>query len=221
MKMKMTEWFLPDEQSNEQSLKLHRVQLELHTDTRHGLCSEHNHTRDYTDTFKLPSAIKVVAGIEMARGYQAHRNPQGFKIEANRQALVDAGGSHLNLLLFITPASTGKVASKRPAVPMVLSGDRGCQRKTKLYRRGRRSEAAEEPADQRNKADINWLASGGLDINDEDELDEAKEYSEEGNLPMTTEDRLRELAPYGITRLLLGAPPKRRRRHHYIWRQRD
>jgi len=31
---------------------------------------------------------------------------------------------------------------------------------------------------------------------------------------MTTEDRLRELAPHGMTRLLLKASPKRRRRHH-------
>ncbi len=77
--------------------------------------------------------------------------------------------------------------------------------------------AAEELADQRNKALVDWLVSGGLDRNDEDELDEldeAKEYFEEGNLPMTTEDCLRELAPHGITRLLPGAPPKRRRRHH-------
>ena len=74
--------------------------------------------------------------------------------------------------------------------------------------------AAEELADQRNKAYVNWLASGGLDKNDDDELDEAKEYLEEGNLPMITEDRLRELASYGITHLLLGAPPKKRRRHH-------
>ncbi len=147
MKMKMTERFLLNDQSNEQSLKLHRVQPKLDTDTRHGLCSEHNHTRDYTDTFKLPSAIKVVAGIEMARGYQALAIRKGLR---SKLILVDAGGSHLNLSLFITPASTGKVASKRPAVPMVLSGDRGCQRKTKLYRRGRRSGAAEEPADQRN-----------------------------------------------------------------------
>jgi len=73
--------------------------------------------------------------------------------------------------------------------------------------------AAEELVDQRNKAYANWLASGGLDETDDDELDEAKEYLEEGNLPMTTDDCLRELAPYGITHLLLGASPKKRRRH--------
>ncbi len=50
--------------------------------------------------------------------------------------------------------------------------------------------AAEELADQRNKVYVNWLASGGLDKNDDDELDEAKKYLEEGNLPMITEDRL-------------------------------
>ena len=74
--------------------------------------------------------------------------------------------------------------------------------------------AAEKLADQRNKAYVNWLVSGGLDKNDEDELDEAKEYFEEGNLPMTTEDRLRKLASYGITSLLPGVSLKRRRRHH-------
>jgi hypothetical protein len=73
---------------------------------------------------------------------------------------------------------------------------------------------AEELADQRNKAYVNWLVSEGLDKNDENELDEAKGYFEECNLPMTTENRLRELAPYDIIRLLLGASPIRRRRHH-------
>jgi len=74
--------------------------------------------------------------------------------------------------------------------------------------------AAEELADQRNKAYVNWLASEGLDKNDDDELDEAKEYLKEGNLLMTTEDRLRKLTLYGITHLLPGASPKERRRHH-------
>jgi hypothetical protein len=53
-----------------------------------------------------------------------------------------------------------------------------------------------------------------LKKNDEDELDEAKKYFEESNLPMTTEDRFRKLAPHGMTRLLLEASPKKRRRYH-------
>ncbi len=47
---------------------------------------------------------------------------------------------------------------------------------------------------------VDWLVSGGLDKNDEDGLIEANKYFEESNLPMTTEDRLRELAPHCMTR---------------------
>jgi hypothetical protein len=87
-------------------------------------------------------------------------------------------------------------------------------KKDEAIQKRKAERAAEELADQRNKAYVNWLANEDLDKNDDDELDEAKEYLEEGNLPMTTEDRLRELAPYGITHLLPGASPKKRRRHH-------
>jgi len=87
-------------------------------------------------------------------------------------------------------------------------------KKDEAIQKRKTKRAAEKLVDQRNKIYVNWLVSEDLDKNNEDELDEAKEYFEEGNLSMTTEDRLRELAPYGITRLLPGASPKRRRRHH-------
>ncbi len=70
--------------------------------------------------------------------------------------------------------------------------------KTKLYRRGRRSGLLRNLPISGTRPTL----IGGLDKNDDDELDEVKEYLEERNLPMTTEDRLRELAPYGITHLL-------------------
>ncbi len=57
MKMKMIERFLLDDQ---QLLKLHCVQLRLHTDTRHDLCFEHNHTQNYIDTVRgLPRASQI------------------------------------------------------------------------------------------------------------------------------------------------------------------
>ena len=87
-------------------------------------------------------------------------------------------------------------------------------KKDEAIQKRKAKRAAEELADQRNKAYVNWLASEGLDKNDDDELDEAKEYLKEGNLLMTTEDRLRKLTLYGITHLLPGASPKERRRHH-------
>ena len=87
-------------------------------------------------------------------------------------------------------------------------------KKEEAIQKRKTKRAAKKLVDQRNKTYVNWLASEGLDKNDDDELDEAKKYLEEGNLPMTTEDRLRELAPYGITHLRPGASPKERRRHH-------
>ncbi len=89
-------------------------------------------------------------------------------------------------------------------------------KKDEAIQKRKAKRAAEELADQRNKAYVNWLASEGLDKNDDDELDEAKEYLKEGNLPMNmiTEDRLRKLTSYGITHLLPEASPKERRRHH-------
>ncbi len=84
MKMKMIERFLFNDQ---QLLKLHCVQLRLHTDTCHDLCFEHNHTQNYINMIKLSLMIKMTADMKMMKDYQAHDihcNLQEIKIEANK-----------------------------------------------------------------------------------------------------------------------------------------
>lgn len=64
------------------------------------VCYEHNHTLEYPDTIKVNSKIKNTVATEVAKGYRPSdisRNIKGVKWTANKEALKNAGGTHLDL----------------------------------------------------------------------------------------------------------------------------
>ncbi|MCJ1267566.1 hypothetical protein MMC22_007451 [Lobaria immixta] len=75
------------------------VVLSLHQDYKNP-CLEHNHTAEYLDTIKINSGVKVTAAAEVSKGYApavVNQNLQGVKWSANKVALEEAGGIHMNL----------------------------------------------------------------------------------------------------------------------------
>ena len=79
--------------------ELMTVVLSLHLD-RKNPCSEHNHTAEYVDILKINSGVKNTAATEVSKGYApavVNRNLQGVKWSANKTALEEAGGIHMDL----------------------------------------------------------------------------------------------------------------------------
>ena len=61
---------------------------------------QHNHSLEFLDDVKINSAIMLVAGQEVAKGYApavVNKNMQGIKWEGNFEALKTAGGGSFNL----------------------------------------------------------------------------------------------------------------------------
>ncbi|MCJ1345134.1 hypothetical protein MMC31_003339 [Peltigera leucophlebia] len=61
---------------------------------------EHNHTLEYLDTIKVNSKVKNTVATEVAKGYRPSdisKNIKGVKWAADKKALEDAGGAHLDL----------------------------------------------------------------------------------------------------------------------------
>ena len=74
--------------------------LQMVSIKRHGACLEHNHTLEYLDAIKINDGVKSAVGGEVSRGYRVadiNRNLQGVRFEENREALLEAGGQHVNL----------------------------------------------------------------------------------------------------------------------------
>ena len=60
---------------------------------------QHNHSLELLDNIKINSALKIIAGEEVAKGYTSaavNRNMQGVKWEGNFEALQQAGGQSFN-----------------------------------------------------------------------------------------------------------------------------
>ncbi len=64
------------------------------------VCYEHNHSLEYLDTIKVNLKVKNTVAAEVAKGYRPsdiNRNIKGVKWAANKKALEDARGVHLDL----------------------------------------------------------------------------------------------------------------------------
>ena len=75
------------------------VTLSLHED-RKNPCSQHHHTAEFVDILKINSGVKNTAAAEVSKGYApaaVNRNLQGVKWSANKVALEEAGGIHMDL----------------------------------------------------------------------------------------------------------------------------
>ena len=96
--MKLNMYKLFDEKNQLVSVQL--VRNELKSRGKEEICYTHNHTLEYLDIIKINSKVKNTVGTEVAKGYRPsdiNRNIQGVKWAANKTALGDAGGAHLDL----------------------------------------------------------------------------------------------------------------------------
>ena len=75
------------------------------------VCYEHNHTLEYLDTIKVNLKVKNAVAAEVAKRYRPsdiNRNINGVKWVANKEALKDARGAHLNLKKINNAGATWK-----------------------------------------------------------------------------------------------------------------
>ena len=78
---------------------LKSVQLSNHKARGKEVVKAHNHELGYVDQIKKNSKLMQVVGDEMGKGYEAANINDliaGTKYEANRSALLEAGGQHLS-----------------------------------------------------------------------------------------------------------------------------
>lgn len=75
------------------------------------VCYKHNHSLEYLDTIKANLKVKTTVAAEVAKGYRPsdiNRNIKGVKWAANKKALENVGGVHLDLKKIHNAGATWK-----------------------------------------------------------------------------------------------------------------